>query len=198
MGGISCATFGTFRSLPSLPRPHPMRQGIVTTKSDWRFERREFQACFGQTGGLWSIHSSIKRRVGRTGREKSMLTQKSVLSIAGNPHGCRTVTQSAARTLWTSSLLWTEGARRSNCLTILIKTVFSNRLFKTSLLFLFLFLLEIISWESVMQSQPIGLLQKSASHTHMRPCGCKLLDAERHETIKNTPLKSLWHRNLSL
>lgn len=87
------------QTFPSLPCLYPMRQGIITTKKEWRFERREFQACFGQTGGFEASTPLLKGELGWRGREKSMLTQKSVLSIAVNPHGCKIVTQSVEITL---------------------------------------------------------------------------------------------------
>ncbi len=50
-GNLMCYLW-YLQKFSSLPRPHQMRQGIVTTKKEWRFKRQEFQACFGRTGGF--------------------------------------------------------------------------------------------------------------------------------------------------
>lgn len=90
---------GGFHVLPLVPSevfvfpsPLPNETGDRNYKEGMALWKARISSLLWANGGLWSIHSSIKRRLGWRGREKSMLTQKGVLSIAGNPHGCKIVT----------------------------------------------------------------------------------------------------------
>lgn len=72
------------------PSPLPDETGgIVTTKREWRFESKNFKLALGKRGALKHPLLYYKESGVEGGREKSMLTQKSVLSIAGNPQGCK-------------------------------------------------------------------------------------------------------------
>lgn len=60
----------------SFPLPYKMRQRMVTTKKQWDFEKREFQACFGQTWGFEASACLLKREQGRGGRKINVDTKK--------------------------------------------------------------------------------------------------------------------------
>lgn len=101
--GISCATFGSLRSFRLSFTLTQRDRGYRNYKDRMVLWKARISSLLWAKGGLWRIYSSIKRRVGRRGGEKSMLTHKSMLSIAENPHRYKTATKSM-KTFWASFL----------------------------------------------------------------------------------------------
>lgn len=75
-GGDFMCYLWYLQKFSSLLRPYPMRQGIVTTKKEWRFERQEFQACFGQTRGFEASTPLLKGEWGGGGEKNQCWHKK--------------------------------------------------------------------------------------------------------------------------
>lgn len=75
-GGDFMCYLWYLQKFSSLPRPYPMRQGMLTTKKEWPFERQEFQACFGQPGGFEASTPLLKGDWGGGGEKNQCWHKK--------------------------------------------------------------------------------------------------------------------------